>query len=102
MAFKVWHFGNSSTDSDGKISIGDMKADVDGMPFKITVGDIKEEPAQVSYSAAVAEYLAMTLFVVIGCGSAMAICKEPGWVLQVALTFGLAISSLAYTVGHYS
>jgi len=53
-------------------------------------------------SAAFAEYVAMTLFVVLGCGSAMAVAKEPGWVLQVALTFGLAITSLAYAVGHYS
>merc|ERR1719199_1719601 len=44
----------------------------------------------------------MTLFVVIGCGSAMGVAKEPGWVLQVALSFGLGISSLAYAVGHYS
>jgi MIP family channel proteins len=53
-------------------------------------------------SAAFAEYVAMTLLVVIGCGSAMATCKENGWVLQVALSFGLAISALAYAIGHYS
>jgi len=53
-------------------------------------------------SSAFAEYLAMTLFVVLGCGSAMANAKEPGWVLQVALTFGLAITALAYSIGHYS
>jgi len=58
----------------------------------------------ISFSSVVAEYVAMTLFVVIGCGSAMGIAKEEGsaWVLQVSLTFGLAISSLAYGVGHYS
>merc|ERR1719284_1965841 len=44
----------------------------------------------------------MTLFVAIGCGSAMAVCNESGWVLQVALSFGLAISALAYAIGHYS
>lgn len=49
-----------------------------------------------------AEYVAMTLFVVIGCGSAMANKKEDGWVLQVALTFGFAIAALAYAIGHYS
>jgi len=58
----------------------------------------------VKFSAAVAEFIAMTLFVVIGCGSAMGIAKEEGsaWVFQVSLTFGLAIASLAYAVGHYS
>merc|ERR1719171_3367371 len=49
-----------------------------------------------------AEFVAMTLFVIVGCGSAMAVMGEPGWILQVALTFGLAISALAYTIGHYS
>jgi len=75
-----------------------LKAAVDNLLSPPT----KDQTPQVSYKAAVAEYLAMTLFVVIGCGSAMAVCKESGWVLQVALTFGLAISSLAYAVGHYS
>jgi MIP family channel proteins len=56
----------------------------------------------VQWSAAFAEYAAMTLFVVIGCGSAMGSAKEPGWILQVALTFGFAITSLAYAIGHYS
>jgi len=57
-----------------------------------------------SFKAALAEYVAMTLFVTIGCGCAMGIAKEPGsaWVLQVSLTFGLAITSLAYSVGAYS
>merc|ERR1719446_1284651 len=47
----------------------------------------------------------MTLFVIIGCGSAMGVAKatpDGGWVLQVSLSFGLAISALAYSVGHYS
>jgi len=58
----------------------------------------------VKVSAALAEYVAMTLFVIIGCGSAMGIAKEPGsaWILQVSLTFGFAITSLAYAVGAYS
>jgi MIP family channel proteins len=60
------------------------------------------QEADVELSAVFAEYLAMTLFVVIGCGSAMGSAKEPGWILQVALTFGFAITSLAYAVGHYS
>jgi len=52
--------------------------------------------------AVFAEYLAMTLFVTIGCGSAMGVAKTPGWILQVALTFGLAITVLGYAVAHYS
>lgn len=56
------------------------------------------------FTAAAAEFIAMTLFVFIGCGSAMAVAKVDGyaWVLQVSLTFGLAIAVLAYTIGHYS
>lgn len=60
------------------------------------------EVQSVKKSAVLAEFVAMTLFVILGCGSAMGSCKEPGWVLQVALTFGLAITALAYAVGHYS
>jgi len=54
--------------------------------------------------AAFAEYVAMTLFVIIGCGSAMGVAEKAGyaWVLQVALTFGIAISVLAYSIGHIS
>lgn len=58
--------------------------------------------AKVSFTAAFAEYVAMTLFVMIGCGSAMAVAKTEGWVLQVALSFGFAITALAYAIGHYS
>jgi MIP family channel proteins len=52
----------------------------------------------------VGEFIAMTLFVFIGCGSAMSIAKAEGsaWVLQVSLAFGIAITVLAYTIGHYS
>merc|ERR1719446_756664 len=50
----------------------------------------------------IAEFVAMTLFVFIGCGSAMANKDEAGWRLQVALTFGLAITGLAYAIGHIS
>jgi len=56
----------------------------------------------VDMKAVVAEYLAMTLFVMIGCGSAMGVAKTPGWILQVALTFGLAITVLGYAIGHLS
>jgi len=60
------------------------------------------EAQAVSWAAAAAEFVAMTLFVIIGCGSAMGVAKEAGWVLQVSLSFGLAITSLAYAVGKYS
>jgi len=56
----------------------------------------------VNMQAVFAEYLAMTLFVTIGCGSAMGVAKTPGWILQVALTFGFAITVLGYAIGHYS
>jgi len=54
--------------------------------------------------AAYAEFIAMTLFVFIGCGSAAAVAKEEGsaWKLQVSLTFGIAITVLAYSIGHIS
>lgn len=72
--------------------------------------------AKVNIPACLAEFLAMTLFVIIGCGSAMGIKGStnegvndggttsliPGWVLMVSLSFGLAITVLAYTVGHIS
>jgi len=58
----------------------------------------------ISVKAFLAEYLAMTLFVIIGCGSAIGVAKTEGsaWILQVSLTFGLAITALAYGIGHYS
>lgn len=77
----------------------------------------------VSLVACVAEFVGMTLFVIIGCGNAMGIQGSgstggsggdeestagettsmiPGWVLMVALVFGLSITTLAYTIGHYS
>jgi len=63
-----------------------------------------QDVGEVSYRSAAAELIAMTLFVFIGCGSAMSVAKEEGsaWVFQVSLTFGFAITVLAYAVGHYS
>lgn len=55
--------------------------------------------------AGFAEFVAMTLFVFIGCGSACANKNggSPGnWQFQVALTFGFAITALAYSIGHIS
>merc|ERR1719487_1227760 len=45
----------------------------------------------------------MTLFVFIGCGSACANKNDAvNWQFQVALTFGFAITALAYAIGHIS
>lgn len=53
--------------------------------------------------AAAAELIAMTLFVIIGCGSACANgASNPSNRLQVALAFGMGILVLAYSVGHHS
>ncbi|CAE7033471.1 Aqp4, partial [Symbiodinium sp. CCMP2456] len=90
--------------------------------------DVGEEQMKVfhrdvSLVACLAEFVGMTLFVIIGCGSAMGIQGSgssggsgsdgdstsgettsmiPGWVLMVALVFGLSITTLAYSIGHYS
>ena len=55
-----------------------------------------------SLEAVLAEFAAMTAFVFIGPGSAVGVACSAGWVQQVALTFGLAITVLAYTFGHRS
>ncbi len=50
-----------------------------------------------------AEFVAMTLFVYVGCGSVFSFNQEdPLDKLAIALAFGLSITSLAYTVGHVS
>ena len=53
---------------------------------------------------ALAEFLAMLLFVFIGAGSACGVADTFGFggINQVALTFGFAITCLAYTIGHIS
>jgi len=56
----------------------------------------------ISIPALVAEFLAMWLFVIIGCGTAMSTAGQPGWLVQTSLAFGLAITALAYSIGHYS
>lgn len=53
--------------------------------------------------AMLAEFVAMTLFVVIGCGAACAHGASDGATrANVALAFGTAIMVLAYSVGHHS
>merc|ERR1719265_144435 len=59
-------------------------------------------PLTFDIKACAAEGVAMMLFVIIGCGTAMSVANEPGWLLQVSLAFGLAITSLAYAIGTYS
>jgi MIP family channel proteins len=85
------HVGGSLAEEKGEVK----KSIHHSHGARVAADDIK-------WSAAFAEYVAMTLFVIIGCGSAMGCAKEPGWILQVSLTFGFAITSLAYAIGHYS
>ncbi|CAK0856020.1 unnamed protein product [Prorocentrum cordatum] len=51
-----------------------------------------------------AEFIATMLLVIVGCGSACGAATKdgPAWVLQVALTFGLAVTVLECTIGHYT
>ena len=57
----------------------------------------------VKSSAVVAEFIAMTLFVYTGVGTACTTDNEDqAKQLKVALTFGIAIAVLAYSIGHYS
>lgn len=58
----------------------------------------------INWHAAAAEFVAMLLYVMIGCGTAMGIANKTGyaWVLQVALAFGFAATTLTYAVGHIS
>jgi MIP family channel proteins len=57
----------------------------------------------ISIVAAVAEFIAMWLFVIIGCGTAAAVGgSTTGGYLCIALAFGFAITALAYSIGHLS
>eukprot|EP00929_Paragymnodinium_shiwhaense_P081039 TRINITY_DN4231_c0_g1_i1.p1 TRINITY_DN4231_c0_g1~~TRINITY_DN4231_c0_g1_i1.p1 ORF type:complete len:265 (-),score=50.66 TRINITY_DN4231_c0_g1_i1:500-1294(-) len=56
----------------------------------------------ISLKACAAEFVAMLLFVFLCAGSATGVAGDPGWVQQVSLTFGFAITCLAYTIGHIS
>ena len=64
--------------------------------------------AGVDMRAALAEFIAMLLFVFVCVGSATGVATAPtdpggpAWVQQVALTFGLCITALAFTIGHIS
>jgi len=81
---------------DHKVALGEETGD------KAELKGWRADAETLSMKKCAAEFVAMTLFVFLGCGSAMSVAKEPGWVLQVALSFGLAITVLAYAIGHYS
>eukprot|EP00933_Yihiella_yeosuensis_P063194 TRINITY_DN662_c0_g1_i4.p1 TRINITY_DN662_c0_g1~~TRINITY_DN662_c0_g1_i4.p1 ORF type:complete len:586 (-),score=123.38 TRINITY_DN662_c0_g1_i4:443-2092(-) len=68
----------------------------------------EEHAAPASLNSALSEFIAMTLFVIVGCGSAMGVKSKqpedddstiPSWVALIALVFGCAIVSLAYATG---
>merc|ERR1712217_582200 len=58
-------------------------------------GFIMAPMTKVSVQACLAEFVAMTLFVLIGCGTAMSNPSVGAWALEVALAFGLGITVLA-------
>ena len=69
-------------------------------------------PAAVDVGAAAAEFVAMLLFVYVGCGAAAHQASAPGsqpggitdpaWTLCVAMAFGMAIMVLVYATAHTS
>lgn len=60
-------------------------------------------PKVVDTKAVFAEFVAMTMFVVIGCGTACVNGASDGETrLLVAFAFGMAILVLAYSIGHHS
>jgi len=65
--------------------------------------DVPEEKDMLDLKAAAAEFLAMVLFVIIGCGVACGHGASDGETrLVVAFAFGMAIMVLAYSIGHHS
>jgi len=84
---------------EGGKSVEDVTAAAISEKASMHVEDVKA--TGISVKAAMSEFIAMTLFVIIGCGSAMGIAKQEGsaWILQVSLTFGLAITALASATG---
>ena len=51
--------------------------------------DTMAEQNEINYKAAAAEFIAMMFFVYVGCGSATSNAGNDGWVLLVALSFGM-------------
>jgi len=56
----------------------------------------------INFAAVFAELVSMFLFVYTCCGAAMSTPGTDSKGFKIALTFGLAIATLAYTVGHHS
>lgn len=60
-------------------------------------------PGEIDWRAVAAEFIGCTLFLFITIGAVeQALAGTGNWTLSVALTFGMTITVLAYTVGHYS
>lgn len=55
-----------------------------------------------SVSAMLSEFMAFVLFMFTVITTPTGVANDPGWVLQVALTFGFAIATLVYAIGHRS
>jgi len=74
-----------------------------GFVWGITPTAAAKDPNLVDLRAAAAEFLAMMLFVVIGCGVACAHgAGDASQRLVVAFAFGMGILVLAYAIGHHS
>eukprot|EP00954_Amorphochlora_amoebiformis_P006845 534317-Amorphochlora_amoeboformis.AAC.2 len=94
-------------------------------PFRLRNKTIHLTYWQLLFAKCGAEFIAMTLFVFIGCGAAISgltistynleiVLKTTpdqrqrpdvvlaGWVLGTSLSFGMAITTLAYSIGHVS
>eukprot|EP00441_Pelagodinium_beii_P027860 CAMPEP_0197653082 /NCGR_PEP_ID=MMETSP1338-20131121/34839_1 /TAXON_ID=43686 ORGANISM="Pelagodinium beii, Strain RCC1491" /NCGR_SAMPLE_ID=MMETSP1338 /ASSEMBLY_ACC=CAM_ASM_000754 /LENGTH=268 /DNA_ID=CAMNT_0043228085 /DNA_START=83 /DNA_END=889 /DNA_ORIENTATION=+ len=70
------------------------------MGMAATGGD---RPKIIDMKAAMAEFVGMTLFVIIGCGTACGNgASDAASRLMVALAFGMGILVLAYSIGHHS
>ena len=63
-----------------------------------------EAASNILFLSCAAGFVAITLFVMLGPGSAIGIAKteSSAWNLQVSLTSGFAITTLAYAVSKYS
>merc|ERR1719231_1090567 len=63
----------------------------------------EDRPKVIDMKAATAEFIAMTLFILIGCGVACGNGASDGETrLVVAFAFGMGILVLAYAIGHHS
>mmetsp|Transcript_13822 Transcript_13822/g.27970 ORF Transcript_13822/g.27970 Transcript_13822/m.27970 type:complete len:308 (-) Transcript_13822:209-1132(-) len=88
------------------------KGDVEMAPgtittFQVESGEFKVDNNYLLLAKFVMEFVAMMLFVIVGCGSAVSTSKtadfgSSGWVVGVAFSFGLAITCLVYTIAHVS